>query len=243
MNKYLWPIPFICFLGGYGAMNILYKAKTTQTPALVGKTIQEALRITGQQGLSIKLVREQEDHELPAGTIIIQNPQPHTQIKSHQAIHCIISKKTELRAPLFMGKNINDCTSELDNLGIKYRIHTIASNGPEGLCIAQDPAPGAQLDTKTLTLYRAKSTLQQFIFPDLRQRSVSDVRSFLAMSPIIIQISHAFELPENHTCDTCIVSEQRPRPGAIVSLDKEKPIQVQLIATPVVNSNDYPFAL
>jgi beta-lactam-binding protein with PASTA domain len=238
MNKYLWIVPFACFLSGYGIMSIIYKTKTTQAPALVGKTIQEALRITAQNGLSIILIKEQEDAELPAGTIILQNPQPNTHIKSHQAIQCVISKRTEQYAPQLIGKNINDCTPELDTLRIKYKIHAIANSAPEGMCIAQDPAPTAQMANKTLTLYIANNTLQQYLFPNLRQRSIEDVKNFLASAPVVIQVSHAFEQPEGHTCSECIVSDQRPRPGTIVSLNKATPIQVQLIATPVVNSNE-----
>jgi beta-lactam-binding protein with PASTA domain len=96
MNKYLWILPFICFLGGYWLMSVVYKTKTLQTPALVGKTVQEALRITANNALSIRLVKEQEDPELPAGTIISQNPLPNTHIKSHQAIQCVISKKNRI---------------------------------------------------------------------------------------------------------------------------------------------------
>jgi serine/threonine-protein kinase len=238
MNKYLWILPFICFLGGYWLMSVVYKTKTLQTPALVGKTVQEALRITANNALSIRLVKEQEDPELPAGTIISQNPLPNTHIKSHQAIQCVISKKTEYLTPRLMGKKMEDLQSELDTLGISYKIYPIASSAPEGTCIAQDPSPDTPMSSKVLQVYVAKSTLQQFLFPDLRQKSIEDVKSFLSSAPVIVQVSHAFEQPEGHSCCDCIVSDQRPRPGTIVSLDKEKPIQVQLIATPVVSSNE-----
>jgi serine/threonine-protein kinase len=237
VNKYLWILPFISFLGGYWLMSVVYKTKTLQAPALVGKTIQEALRISADNSLSIRLVKEQEDSELPAGTIISQSPLPNTHIKSHQAIQCVISKKTEHLAPRLIGKKIEDMQSELDSLGISYKLYPIASSAPEGTCIAQDPAPDVPMPSKVLQIYVAKNTLQQFLFPDLRQKSIEEVKNFLSSAPVTIQVTHAFEQTENHNCSDCIVSDQRPRPGSIVSLDKEKPIQVQLIATPVVNSN------
>jgi hypothetical protein len=236
MNKYLWLLPFISFLGGYWLMSILYKTKTIQAPALVGQTVQEALRITAGKSLSIRMVKEQEDPDLPAGTIISQNPSPNTPIKGHQAIQCVLSKKTERRTPRLLGKKIEDMQAELDAMGLTYKIHPIASSAPDMTCIAQDPAPDTPMTSKMIHVYTAQSTIQQFLFPDLRQKNVGDVKNFLSSAPVIIQVSNAFELPEDHTCTDCIVSDQRPRPGTIVSLDKEKPIQVQLIATPVVSS-------
>ena len=219
-------------------MSYIYQTKSTQTPILVGKTVQEALCITAQHSLSIKLIKEQEDPELPSGTIMLQNPQPHTPIKSHQTIHCVVSKKTEQQTPFLLGRNIKDCTPELEALGLKYKIHALASSAPEGMCIAQDPAPGTTLSLKFITLYVAKGILQHYMFPDLRQKSVEKVQTFLSNSPVTIQIMHAFEMPEDHECTNCIVSEQRPRAGTIVFIDKEKPIRVQLVATPVLNSNE-----
>ena len=237
MNKYLWILPFIGFLTGYWLMSVLYKTKTTQAPALIGKTVQEALRIAADNALSIRLIKEQEDAELPAGTIIAQNPLPKTHIKSQQAIQCVISKKTERRAPRLLGKKIEDIQGDLDALGITCKVYPMASSTPEGTCLAQDPAPETPMTSKIMLVYVAKSTLQRFIFPDLRQKSVEEVKNFLSSAPVVIQVTHAFEQTEDHQCSDCIVSDQRPRPGSIVSLDKEKLIQVQLIATPVLDSN------
>ena len=221
-------------------MSMLYQSKTTQTPALVGKTIQEALRMAARQGLSIRLINEQEEPELPAGTIISQNPLPNTHTKTHQAIHCVVSKKTEHQAPQLTGKNIEEIKAELESLGISFKIHPIASSAPQDLCIAQDPAPGITMSTKTMTLYISQGNVQQFLFPDLRQKNIDEVQIFLASAPVTIHVSHALEQPEGHSCSQCIVSDQRPRPGTIVHLDKQKPIQVQLIATPVVDvSSDH----
>ena len=240
VNKYLWIIPFASFLTGYAIMSILYQARTTQTPALVGKTIQEALRITAAQGLSMRLVDEQEDPELPAGIVIAQNPLPNTHMKTHQAINCVISKKTDHRAPQLTGKNIEEIQHDMEEKGINLKVHPITSSAPQEMCIAQDPAPNTIMSTKTMTVYISQGNAQQFLFPNLCQKSVEDVQSFLASAPVIVQVSHPFGQPEGHSCSQCIVSDQRPRAGTIVYLDKQKPIHVQLIATPVVNAASEP---
>lgn len=236
MSKYLWLIPFISFLSGYFVMNRLYRAKTTETPALVGKNIQEALRITASKGLSIHLTDEQEDPEIPAGTVVSQNPLPKTHIKTHQAIHCTVSKKIEHKAPQLVGKKLEDIKNELKDSDITLKVYYITSTAPEELCIAQNPAPNTAIPNKLITIYVCQGNSQSFLFPDLRQKTIAEVQEFLASAPVVIQITHTQEQSEGHSCNQCIVSEQRPRAGSIVRLDKQKPIQVQLIATPVDNT-------
>jgi beta-lactam-binding protein with PASTA domain len=95
MKKFLWVIPFLSFLSGYLIMSFIYQPKTAKTPSLIGKSVQQALNLAATQGLSLRLIAEKEETDIPAGTIISQNPLPNTHIKAHQAIACIVSKKTE----------------------------------------------------------------------------------------------------------------------------------------------------
>lgn len=237
MNRYLWIIPFASFLTGYAIMSMLYQSKTTQTPILIGKPVQEALILASKQGLSLRLVAEKEDPELPAGTVLSQNPLPHTHIKTHQPIHCIISKKKEYRVGHFMGKQLDQIKSELDQQTITPHIHFINSSIPAGLCITQEPAPDTILTNKSILLYISQDNSSECIFPNLCQKPVEDVQRFLSAAPVHVQLTHAFEQPADHSCTNCIVSDQRPHAGTIIYLDKQKPISVQLVATPIIISN------
>lgn len=218
-------------------MSFIYQSKSIQAPALIGKSIQEALRIAAKQGLSLRLVHEQDDSELPVGTVLSQNPLPNTHIKAHQSIHCIISKKTESLAPQLIGKNLDAIRKNLEERGISYKIYYLSSTSPYDICLAQDPSPGVPMSSKRMILYVSQGNTQQFLFPDFRQKSVDEVQACLAAAPVVLQVSHVVEQPEDHSCSQCIVSDQRPRPGTVVQLDKQKPIHVQLIATPVVDSS------
>jgi serine/threonine-protein kinase len=237
MKKFLWVIPFLSFLGGYLIMSFIYQPRAAKTPALVGKSIQQALNLAATQGLSLRLIAEREEPDIPAGTILSQNPLPNTHIKAHQAIACIVSKKTEQKIPNLIGKSENDIARELTSLKFDYTLHHVSSQAPAGICIAQNPMPDTSLNCKEIVLYISQGAAHHYVFPDFRQKEVDEVKNLLANKPVTIQISHLLEQPEGHTCAQCIVSDQRPHPGTIVQLDEQKPINVQLIATPVIDAH------
>ncbi|HML19393.1 MAG TPA: PASTA domain-containing protein, partial [Candidatus Dependentiae bacterium] len=123
MKKFLWVIPFLSFLGGYLIMSFIYQPRAAKTPALVGKSVQQALNLAATQGLSLRLIAEREEPDIPTGTILSQNPLPNTHIKAHQAIACIVSKKTEQKIPNLIGKSENDIARELTSLKFDYTLH------------------------------------------------------------------------------------------------------------------------
>jgi beta-lactam-binding protein with PASTA domain len=236
MKKFLWVIPFLSFLGGYLIMSFIYQPRSAKTPTIIGKSVQQALNLAASQGLSLRLLAEREEPDIPAGTILSQNPLPNTHIKAHQSIACVVSKKTEQQVPNLIGKSENDIINELASLKIDYTFHRVASQTPAGICIAQNPRAGSSLNSKKIVLYLSQGSAYHYIFPDFRQKDIDEVKNFLASKPVTIQISHLLEQPEDHTCSQCIVSDQRPRPGTVVQLNEQKPINVQLIATPVIDS-------
>ena len=213
-------------------MSALYQPKIIEAPVLIGKTIQEAMRIAAQKNMSIRLLDEKEDPDLPIGTIISQNRVPNCPIKAHQSIVVVVSKKTDRKTPNFIGKTFDLITQELKKLDLNCKHYEIAGSQPKGICMAQDPAPGIIMTDSTMTIYICKGQTEPPLFPDLRNKSVDSVKNFLAAVPVNLEIIHTQGLPENHICTVCIVVEQRPRAGSLVTLDPLKPIQVQLRVAP-----------
>lgn len=233
MNKFLWIAPFVFFLVGYSCMSILYQPKTVETPVLIGKTIQEAMRITAPKNLSIRLLDEKEDSELPAGTIISQNPVACCPIKANQSIIVVVSKKTVRKTPNLIGKQLDNITQDLKNTDFQCRYYEVAGTQPSGTCIAQDPSPGAIATDSVVTIYLCNGQTEPYLFPDFRNKSVQTVQNFLTGTPATIDILHTHEQPDDHTCSACIVIEQRPRAGSIITLDPKRPMHVQLRVAPV----------
>ncbi len=234
VNKYLWIVPFFSFLLGYLCMNFLFQGNIVTTPTLIGCSTPEALRLAAQKKLNIRLIDEKEDAELPAGTVISQNPSPHAAMKTHQTILCSISKRSECTVPNLIGKRLEDINKELKGLSIKLKSYYVQSPLPQGTCCAQDPMPGTAFDgIKGIVAYIAQKRTLPYVFPDFRQKTVAEVVEFLVSSGIRFEIRHFQEISSDHTCSDCIVSDQEPSAGTLVPLDANQPLKVQLYATEV----------
>jgi len=210
-------------------MGALFQPRAMQAPALVGKTVQEALRLVAEKNLRLQLLEEKEEQDLPEGTILQQTPAAQASIKPQQAIMCVVSKRTFLYAPTVVGKKIDAVTQLLQNQGIPFKAFAIESVQPKDTCIAQEPEVGSILRDVPLIIYYAKPKPQTMIFPRVTFLPVSEVQAFLETAPVLVDVIHAMPMPENHVCDRyCIITEQRPRAGTLVTLDYEKPLHIQL---------------
>lgn len=222
-------MPFISFLAGYWLMRVWYQPTSIETPALLGKTIYEAMHIVADSNINLRLLEEREVSDLPEGTILQQNPPAKIPIKPHQTIFCVVSKKGVRLVPSVVGKSVAEAVQKLDAVGAVYKLYALESNQPEGICIAQDPSAGAPLSQNPLILYHAKSSLKQVIVPSFLYMSVPVVTQFLESSPVTVEIIHAEPVETAHQCDqSCIIADQRPRAGTIVTLDPQRPLHVQL---------------
>lgn len=217
-------------------MSMFFAPKVIETPALLGKTIHEAIRITSYKNLSLRLLDEKEDPDLPVGTIISQNPISNCPIKAHQSIMVVVSKKTDRKAPQLVGKSTEQIQEDLKKLSLTSKIYYVPGPQPQGLCVAQDPAPGSNLTDTTITLYMCKGKTGPYLFPNLRNKNLQITRTFLSSAPVNLEIIHSNATQEPHDCDSCVVTDQHPRAGSIVTLDTQKPIHVQLMVSPATQA-------
>jgi beta-lactam-binding protein with PASTA domain len=232
ITRFLWLMPFAAFLAGYWCMRIWYPPIIIETPSLLGKTVQEAMRIVADSNINLRLLEEREVQDLPEGTILQQNPPAKIPIKEYQSIFCVVSKKGERSIPSLIGKSMTEAVQILDSKGIAYKQYSVESNQPEGTCIAQDPAVGMPANQNPMTLYGAKSYPKQVIVPSFLYMTVGMVRQFLESSQVTSEVIHKEPVESTHQCDQqCIISDQRPCAGTIVVLDDKKPLHVQLLVS------------
>jgi beta-lactam-binding protein with PASTA domain len=229
INTYFWLAPFICFIAGYSAMHQLFHIPEFATPSVVGKNIHEAFAILSTHNLNARLLEEKEDPYLPSGTVISQTPQAGQQIKPHQSLFVLLSKKpSRINAPHCLHKTDSDIASLLQTNKIRAKVYTLPSIYPKGLCFAQIPLPQEPIEDIMLTLYVSGGNKKPVIWPDFTQLQVSDVTNFLRTHALEATIVHEHPCLPNHTCASCTVTDQRPLAGSLVTLDPQKPCAVQL---------------
>lgn len=230
-RNFLWLLPFLSFFSGYFLLDRLYRSPDLETPTLVGLTMPEALGTLSNLNLNVRLLTTKEDDMLPEGTIISQNPTPAQKIKQNQSVHVVVSKKPiKLKAPLCINKPIKILESELATQKIRVKIFELHSAYPQGLCFAQYPETGNLLQENKIILYASSSLNKPIIMPNLKMKPIKDVLEFLSTYSVSVDIKHYPNIEENHQCQTCIVTDQRPLAGSLLTLDAQRPVHIQLQA-------------
>lgn len=212
-------------------MHQLFHIPEFATPSVVGKNIHEAFAVLSSHNLNARLLQEKEDPYLPSGTVISQTPQAGQAIKPYQSLFLLLSKQpSRINAPHCLQKKDTDIASLLQAHKTRAKIYRLPSVYPKGLCFAQIPLPQEPINDTMLTLYVSDGNKKPIIWPDFTQLPVPDVIDFLQTHDIQASIVHEHPYTAHQTCSACIVTDQRPLAGSLVSLDPEKPCVVQLQA-------------
>lgn len=216
-------LPFVCFIGGYFVISIIMSPSSIQTPHLIGKTVQEALKITSQNHLNLQLIAEKESASIAPGTILTQKPSSHRLIKQNQSILITIAKEpTYVQTPSYMGQAIQSIVPNAKDLKIKTKQYKLPYQAPSGTCIAQSPHAQTPLPDKKMMLYVATSEPNLYIMPKFIGQNLQDVQKALQNHRIQPSI-----LYQNNNQSGSIVA-QKPYPGTIVTLDKNMLIQLEV---------------
>jgi beta-lactam-binding protein with PASTA domain len=230
LKKFLWTLPFICFIIGYLSLTKLYPVKEIETPLVIGKTLQEACMILSSHRLNARLVNITQDALLPEGTIISQTPQSGQKIKPNQAVFIVASTQPQKNvAPHYVQKKLNEIEQEIVAQNIRAKSYPMPSIAIRDTCIAQWPEAGLPLENNKMILYVAQPTNKPILVPYLKNKPVLEVVNFLKTNNVQIELIHNAELnEEQHTCAHCVVIDQRPLAGSIISHDAQKPLRMQL---------------
>lgn len=113
-----------------------------EVPDLTGKRIPAATAMLEERGLKIELLDSVYRPELPAGTIISQDPlstkKSTVYVKEGRVIRVQVSKKTRLvEMPSLIDKSQRFAESVLKNRGLKYRIEYKQTNEANGAVLKQ----------------------------------------------------------------------------------------------------------
>lgn len=227
IRDFYWITPFVCFILGYQSFAYFFYRSVIETPPIIGKTLPEAAVILSQHNLNMRMITQQEDADIPEGTIISQTPQAHSAIKPQQTIFFVLSKKpVQPFIPNVQGTSLKEYSKILRDLKIRYRTFPVQSDQPEGTCVGQVPTAGKEIPSSGALLYIASQEADVLLFPSYKGKLVSEVKQFLEKYNIPVTVYHTHSTSAHHTCDRCVIFEQKPLAGSFVSL--KEPFSVQL---------------
>src|SRR4029077_11446215 len=114
----------------------------------------EASTLLKQQGFTVKVASV--DNDAAAGQVVDQNPKADAKAHKGDSVTISVSKgPPQVAVPAEVGKNVDEATNDLEQLGLTAVTKAQTSDKPQGEVLAQDPHPGAQVaknSTVTLTV-------------------------------------------------------------------------------------------
>ena len=228
--NFLWILPFSSFLLGYCVIYIVTQKQQIYSPNVIGKNIQNCITIASEKGLAIKQLRQQEDPDLPEGTILDQIPKPQSAMRANQYLLLTVSKKPKgVLAPNFFGQNQKTITSASSKQGINSKIFWLKSIYPINTCFAQYPEAEQELDkSRKVITYFSSGNQTLYIVPDLRDLPFSEVKTSLEKENIKLEVFYSKKENELERTDEIKIIDQKPMPGSIVDLNKTLFMQLQV---------------
>jgi len=225
----LWTLPFLSCIGGYLLPDIMYPQEEIETPALVGKNVEQALAILSNHNLNARMLMYKEDETMAQGSILAQTPLAAQKIKQNQSVYLVVSTKPQkIKAPHLLGQSLKDIDPMLQKNKIHAQSFYIESNYPQGQCFAQQPSPEKDLERDSMIIYLCAAKTKMMLVPNLKNKPLHLVLECLKTHPVSTEIIHTPEEPLNHQCDNCIVLDQRPLGGSIITMDDKMPLHMQL---------------
>jgi len=216
LNNLLWILPFFCFILGYQILNQLSQATSIPTPNLVGLSLANALKITSNLKLNLRIISEQVDQELPEDTILSQKPACQF-IKTNQVIFIVVAKKPTTKiTPDLYGLTSPEVGAKLNSQNLNFKAYELPNLAPNHTCFAQNPTANQNLNHLPIITYFSTNHHKLVIMPTLTGLPISDIKSFLAINNLKLKIKYLedFNLPKN------TIIEQKPTAGTIINLNK-----------------------
>ena len=223
-TKILWLIPFASFIIGYTFIGFIAQNKVLKAPSVVGLPLDKALVLLSKYNLNARITSSKEETELHEGTVLQQTPAPGKAIKENQSLYLMISQKPPpVKIPNLKNKSREEAQKLIETQSLQPKIYMVDYDSYGEYCIAQFPNYDALPIDNTVTIYCSQSDNKPVVMPNLKNKNIDEVISFLSLHSITPTI-----LKSNLENPHSIILDQRPLPGSIVWLSGSKAATIQL---------------
>lgn len=136
-----------------GFFEYMTKPKTAIVPDLKNQTVEVAVQQLTDLGFVVKeVIRYENSSEVEEGGIIRTSPASSKELEVGTEITLIVSKGPSFIVEDYVGKNINEIQSKLEEIGIEVLVTKVASDKKVGTILEQKYlAPGTEIDPNDRT--------------------------------------------------------------------------------------------
>ncbi|MFH1454291.1 MAG: Stk1 family PASTA domain-containing Ser/Thr kinase [Armatimonadota bacterium] len=215
----LFIVLILLLAGAYFVINSL--TEKVDVPNLVNMNYAEALTATENAGLKIKVQGEEFSDTVETGRIIKQYPEWGRKLNINTPVLVILSKGIAgLKVPNFIGKNIKDAETILNGMDLKFRVikEVINKDVPEGIIIAQRPAPGEEIAQKDTVYFEVSQGAFAKAVPNLTDLTLEEAEKILKDFNLDYEIAGekpSAKIPKGNVID------QDPKPKRAIPEDKK----------------------
>ena len=193
------------------------QGRTTKVPNVVGRTLDEALKILSEAGLPGKKADVRTDKQYAEGTVVLQNPPAGSEVKFGRGVYLTVSGGEPLVVvPGLRGRSLRDATFALERFGLVLGTtrYEVSEEYPQGTIVDQDTPENTKVPSGRLinvVVSQGKSA-DQVAVPDVIKKTFSDaervvIQAGLRIGNITYQVN-ADLLPNT-------VIDQFPKPGEL----------------------------
>ncbi len=193
---------------------IVHSRKDVMVPDFKGKSLGEAMTMTASMNLGIKKEGDEFAQNLPAGTIIRQNPLPGMTVKEGKIIKVTLSRGGEvLFVPSLTGQPVRTAEIAIRQAGLALGEEgtRFSLKVEKGDVISQDPQPGAIADKDSivsLVVSAGRPPEGTLLVPDFSGKSIDEAKSWASSNKISLQIAEE----KSTTAGAGTVLRQNPTP-------------------------------
>jgi len=229
-KRLLWVLPFASFALGYFFLTFFCTQRIILMPSLIGKTVHDVVLILSENQLNMRIINQKSSSEVLPGTILSQSPAPYEKIKAHQSVFVVLSKYPPVAMVPDLRTQLLDAANNMaTSLGVRTICYRLSSLYPTNQCIGQMPSAHEQMDGNTIMLYVSDGISRPIIWPDFKNKLIGDVLEFFRSHEIESEVLHSNYIDNAHSCQNCIIVDQRPLAGSLIKNDSNKKIRAQFL--------------
>ena len=201
--------------------------RQVEVPDVEGLKLNEARELIEDEGLMVEVTLVAND-EIDENEVISQSPDAGTEVDVESTVELEVSSGPEaVLVPDVINQSEDSAVAELERAGLTVTVDTDPSNDvDEGLVIAQDPAPGTQIEPGDEVVILVSDGPEPQPMPNVIGQDGGEAESMLESEPYLLEVS-----VEETVCPAAVppgeVCEQDPAEGTEVEPGDSAVLYVQ----------------
>jgi beta-lactam-binding protein with PASTA domain/serine/threonine protein kinase len=172
----------------------LGSGRYTEMPPVLGLDQAAASAQLELAGLQVALAPEEFSEDMPAGTVLDQDPAPNSRVRKTGTVTLVLSKGPDRRpVPDVAGKDRAAAEAALGEVGLRVgEVPEEFSDRPKGTVLRTDPPAGERLRPDSAVALVVSKGLEMLPVPDVRGRSQADAGKRLKAAGFVSSVSEVF---------------------------------------------------